>query len=250
MSEEQKDRQELKSRRGSWASPVNRLTVRDVPAGAVNRNVDGRQVSNPLLGFGKLWQKTYTVRLSGVDVTPAQVVQTWKENFPTYHPPQNKFYPSQSGLEPGEIVLLSATLFHLPVDAGLMVMYADDESFTFITPEGFPESGWITFSAYEEDGSTVAQVQSLARAADPIYEASFMLFGSKGQEKIWEHVLTQLAAQFGGRSEVKLVKTCVDHKLQWSETKNVFKNAGAYTMLYKLTSPFRWIAQMFTRKKS
>lgn len=233
--------------REHWAGPVDRLSVQEVPAGAVNLNVHGRQVTNPLQGFGQLWQKTYTVRLPGIEATPAQVVSAWKENFPRFHPPQNKFYPSSSGLQPGEIVLLSATLFNLPVDAGLMVLYSDDESFTFITPEGFPESGWITFSAHEDDGVVVAQVQSLARAADPIYEASFLVFGSREQESIWEHVLTQLAAQFGINGQVKTVKTCVDHKLQWSNTRNVFKNAGAYTVLYKLAAPLRWVRRLFKR---
>jgi len=250
MSDNRNTSQEPTEQKESWASPVRRLTVRDIPDGAVNRNVEGRQLTNPLHGFGQLWQKTYTVRLPGVNATPADVVKTWKENFPKFHPPQNKFYPSKSGLEPGEIVLLSATLFHLPVDAGLMVLYADDESFTFITPEGFPESGWITFSAFLDDGCVVAQVQSLARAADPIYEASFFLFGSNEQEAIWEHVLTNLAAQLGVQGQVKMVKTCVDHKLQWSQAKNVFKNAGAYTVFYKVTSPVRRILQVFTRKKN
>jgi hypothetical protein len=65
-----------------------------------------------------------------------------------------------------------------------MVLYADDESFTVITPEGHPESGWITFSAYQDDDDTVAQVQSLARANDPLYELGFRVLGSKAHEKI------------------------------------------------------------------
>jgi hypothetical protein len=249
MSEKQQKQKEVKERKDSWAAPVDRLKVRDVPSGAVNINVEGRQLTNPLQGFGRLWQKTYTVHLPDVDTTPSEVIKIWKENFPKFHPPQNKFYPSDSGLEPGEIVLLSASLFHLPVDAGLMVLYADAESFTFITPEGFPESGWITFSAYEEDGSVIAQVQSLARGADPIYEGSFWLFGSREQERIWEHVLTQLAARFGVHGQVKVSKICVDSKLQWSQAKNIIKNAGVYTVFYKITAPIRWAGRFIKRKK-
>jgi hypothetical protein len=248
MSDQQSKEKEYQ-RKESWAAPVDRLTVRDVPVGAVNINVEGRQLTNPLQGFGQLWQKTYTVRLPGIEASPADVIKIWKENFPKFHPPQNKFYPSKSGLEPGEIVLLSASLFHLPVDAGLMVLYADDESFTFITPEGFPESGWITFSAYEEDGCVIAQVQSLARGADPIYEASFWLFGSREQESIWEHVLSQLAAKFDVQGQVKITKICVDHKLQWSQSKNVIKNAGMYTVFHKVTAPVRWASRLLKRKK-
>jgi hypothetical protein len=34
------------------------LTVRDVPPGAVNLNVEGHRVSGPLQGFGPLWKTT------------------------------------------------------------------------------------------------------------------------------------------------------------------------------------------------
>ena len=35
---------------------------------------------------------------------------------------------------------------------GVMVLYADDVSFTLMTPEGHMFAGWITFCAFEEDG--------------------------------------------------------------------------------------------------
>ena len=84
-----------------WAEPVETLMVSEAPAGAVNLNVDGRTVMGPLQGFGKLWQKTYRVELSGADVTPAEVVKIWKERFPEFQPPQNRFYPSMAGVKPG-----------------------------------------------------------------------------------------------------------------------------------------------------
>ena len=36
----------------------------------MNLNVEGRQVVGPLQGFGQMWQKTYTIRLSGASVSP------------------------------------------------------------------------------------------------------------------------------------------------------------------------------------
>ena len=66
----------------------------------------------------------------------------------------------------------------MPVYTGVRVLYAD-ESFTVMTPEGHPESGWNTFSAYQdEDGTAAAQIQSLARANEPIYELGFRIVGS------------------------------------------------------------------------
>jgi len=54
---------------GFWAKGSNDLRVSDVPAGAVNLNVDGRRVVGALQGFGQLWQKTYRVRLAAIETT-------------------------------------------------------------------------------------------------------------------------------------------------------------------------------------
>ena len=232
---------EPRSEEASWAKGISTLKVTEVPAGASNLNVEGRRVASPLQGFGQLWQKTYQIRLSGADVTPQEVVRVWKERFPSFHPPQNRFYPSLAGIKPGEVVLINASVQGLPVDAGVLVLYADDVSFTVMTPEGFPEAGWNTFSAYEEDGETVAQVQSMARTSDPIYEVSFHLFASKAQEQIWTHVLTELAARFGVKAPVSVTKTCVDRRLQWGQVKNVWQNAGVRTMIHRIATPLRWV---------
>lgn len=219
-----------------WAKSRNVLRVSDVPAGAVNLNVEGRRVIGALQGFGQLWQKTYTVRLSGADVTPREVVELWKREFSSFHPPESRFYPSLDGVAPGEVMLVNASVKGMPVYTGVMVLYADDESFTVMTAEGLPEAGWNTFSAYEEDGTTIVQIQSLARASDPIYEIGFHLMGSTEQERIWTHVLTSLAARFGVRERVSLQKECVDRKLQWLRIGNVWHNASLRSLIFTLAS--------------
>lgn len=225
-----------------WAQQVTTLTVGEVPAGAVNLNVEGRRVVGPLQGFGPLWQKTYRVRLSAPDVTPAAVVRVWKARFPEFQPPQNRLYPALAGVAPGQIVLLNASMRGLPVDSGLMVLYADDETFAFMTPEGCPEAGWIMCSAYEGDGGIIAQVQTQGRSNDPIFEFGFrFLGGAKEQEKIWKHVLRELAASFGVAGQVDLEKTCLDPRIHWSKVSNVRHNASVRSMLYALGAPVRWV---------
>jgi Domain of unknown function (DUF1990) len=234
-----------------WAKWVEKLEVSDVPEGAANVNVQGRREVGALQGFGKLWQKTYRVRLTGVDVTPEEVVQAWKEHFPEFQPPQSRFYPSMAGVAPGEVLFISASVGGLPVYTGVRVIYADDESFTVMTPEGHPESGWNTFSGYrDEDGTTVAQIQSLARADDPIYEMAFRIVGSTTQERIWTHVLKSLAAHFGVNEPVTLQKVLVDPKLQWSQVKNVWQNAGARSMLYTMVGLGRRMRNLLRRRTS
>jgi hypothetical protein len=226
-----------------WAGRVDTLKVGAVPAGAMNINVDGRRVVGPLQGFGALWQKTYQVRLRGENLTPAEVIRVWKERFPEFQPPQNRFYPVGEGVSPGEVVLINASLQGMPVGTGVMVLYADDESFTLMTPQGHPESGWVTFSAFEDDdepGAIVAQVQSMARANDRMYELAFRVIGSREQEKIWTHVLSSLAAHFACEQHVSLAKTCVDPRLQWSQAGNIWHNAAMRSMIYVLATPVRW----------
>ena len=235
-----------------WAHPVERLEVSDVPEGALNLNVEGRRMVGPLQGFGKMWQKTYTVRLEGIDAAPAGVVEAWKEYFPRFWPKENRFYAPRSGIVPGGVALLgSGVPGSRWFSTGVMVLYSDEESFTVMTAEGLPEAGWNTFSAYEDDdGTTVAQVQSLARASDPIYEVGFRLFGSTEQEKIWAHVLTSLAARFGVSERVQLEKVCVDTNLQWSRIGNVWHNAGARSMIYTMAAPARWIRGLTRRRNA
>jgi hypothetical protein len=117
-----------------------------------------------------------------------------------------------------------------------------------MTAEGLPEAGWNTFSAYEEDGATVVQIQSLARASDPIYEVGFRLFGSTAQEKIWTHVLSNLAARFGVQERVHLEKDCVDPKLQWYRAGNIWHNAGFRSVLYTMAAQIRVLGGLFHRR--
>ena len=232
-----------------WAKKVEKLEVSEVPTGAINLNVQGRHEVGAVQGFGPLWQKTYRVPLTGAEVTPAEVVRVWKERFPEFHPPQSHFYPSVAGVAPGEVLLINASMRGMPVYTGVRVIYADDECFTVMTAEGLPEAGWNNFSAYEEAGRTIAQVQSLARTNDPIYEIGFRLVGSTEQERIWRHVLKSLARHFGVDEPVQLEKTCLDPKIQWSRARNVWYNAGVRSMLYAIGMiPGRWSRGLSRRR--
>lgn len=231
-----------------WARPVSRIDVNEVPPGAININVAGRQVANPLQGFGQLWRKTYRVRLPGIQASPPEVMRAWKENFERFQPRENRFHLPVSGLRPNDVLFIDAEVPALPgtpnimpVASGVMVLYADETSFTVITPQGFPESGWNTFSAFEDQGVTVAQVQSMARASDPLYEIYFRFLGSsEQQEKTWVHVLASLAAHFGVHEQVSMEKECLAPDVQWKQAGNIIYNAGIRTVFYKLGAPLRW----------
>ena len=91
------------------------------------------------------------------------------------------------------------------LSSGVLVIYADASSFTFMTPEGHTLSAWITFSAQREDGVTVAQAQALERPADPFDELAYLLGGNGQNNRFWETTLRNLAASVG--VEAPVVKT-------------------------------------------
>ena len=221
---------------GNWAKPVSTLTVHDAPEGAPNL-VDGKRLLSPIQGFGKMWQKTYVVRLNGITMTPQEVIATWRDNFASFWPKGNDFYPPLTGLEPGEVVLIKASgPAGMKFKTGVMMLYADDESFTLMTPEGHMFAGWITFSADTQDGTTVAQTQVLMRAQDPISEMGLTFGGHRMENKFWEQTLANLAEFLGAEGEVSTTVTCVDKKRQWSQAKNV-KNSVAIRSTMHMLKP-------------
>jgi hypothetical protein len=100
-----------------------------------------------------------------------------------------------------------------------------------MTPEGHPWAAIITFSAHEGDGVTVARIHLLVRANDPLYEASFHIYTSRLEDKIWKHTLTQLAAHFGSSEPVEMRVDLVDRRRQWRAFGNIWKNSAVRTLL-------------------
>ena len=129
-----------------------------------------------------------------------------------------------------------------------MVIYADDESVTFMSPEAHVFLGWITFSADERDGATVAQTQLLVRANDPAYEIGFRLGGSRAVDKFWQRTLESLATHFGVNGRVQTTLTCVDPKMQWSQAKNLWHKAAIRSAIYGTGTPLCWVRKIVFRR--
>jgi len=253
MSQTPSDPSTVEQREGArdaanWAKSVSHLNVSEVAEGAVNLNVEGRRLNSPIQGFGKMWQKTYQVRLSGRPASATEVIETWKQRFTEFWPKGNRFYAPLIGIQPGEVALLNVTLpGRMKLSTGVMVLYADEESFTLMTPEGHMFAGWITFSATERDGDTIVQAQLLMRAGDPMYEIG-MMFGGHGQEdRIWEHTLGEVAAHFGRPgAKVDTQVVCVDKRRQWRRFGNIRHSAAIGSTMYMLSAP----AQPLGRRRS
>src|SRR5207253_5330387 len=108
----------------NWAKPVRRLEATD-REGAINANVRGRRLNAANGGFGRLFQKTFTVQV-GSHVTPEEVIQVWKTRFGEFWPKGQKMFLSPAGIAPGEVGLINASIPGTPTMAtGVLVIYAD-----------------------------------------------------------------------------------------------------------------------------
>lgn len=227
----------------SWARPVDRLSTTAKTAGM--DTVTGKRVTGPVQGFGQMWQKTFKVPLTGSEHTPEEIVAHWKAGFPTFWPKGSSFYAPLAGITPGEVALFDVqpiTGSPVRMPSGVMVIYADRESFTFMTPEGHALSAWITFSAFRNGDVTVAQVQALERTSDPFIELSYILGANRANDRFWERTLENLAASLGVAAPIiESEKICVDKRRQWRYVRNLRHSAAVNMAVGTVTAPARWV---------
>lgn len=210
----------------AWARYVERLE-RGPDGGA---GLDGLRLNGPVQGFGRLLEKTYRIRLGSAH--PAEsVVATWKARFPEFWP-AGASWVSDPGIEPGQLAALRLrTPGGLVISTGVMVLYADDTAFTVMTPEGMAFAGFNTFSAYRDGEGTVAQIQALIRASDPLFEAGMPVI-ERMEDRQWRQTLTALAAAHGVEGEVVAIdRKLIDRRRQWRQWRNVRHNAMVRSVL-------------------
>lgn len=235
---------------GNWAKVGPTLHLENVPEGALNLNVEGRRAASPMQGFGKMWQKTYNVRIPSSVASPADVVGEWRANFSGFWPPGNFFYSPFTDLSPGDVALLNLkAVGRVKLSTGMLVMYVDDEAITLMTPVGHFFAGFNTFGAHRDGDETVIQIQPLFRSGDPIYDMGLPIM-LRMEDKFWAQTLKNVAAHFGVEDvEVSRTKICIDKKRNWSAVKNIPHNSLIRSILYLLTTPVRWIARPFKKAK-
>jgi hypothetical protein len=221
---------------GNWAAKVERLTV-EQREGVRGTNVAGRRLTGPVQGFGKMWEKSYSLN-AGQVATPQDAIATWKAHFPEFWPKGNRFAGALAGISPGDVALLDLAMGGVKLSTGVFVLYADQESFTLMTPQGHMFAGWITFSAERADQATIIRAHVLMRANDPLYELG-MTFGGHGKEdRFWAQTLTALGTRLGVPDpQVETRSTCVDNHRQWRHASNVWHNAMLRSMLQMLATP-------------
>ena len=217
----------------NWAKKVDRLHVTD-EVKAVGYNIEGRRVAGPQQGFGKLWQRISIADL-GPGVSPQAVVADWRANFGTYWPAGARFHGNLTGIAPGDVAPLETG----PVTTGILVLYADEVSFTFMTPEGHMFAAMITFSAEEVETGTRARIDILLRTSDPIFEAGWFMI-KPTEDRFWAGTLRNLAAAHGVPDPAITQTTeCIDSRRIWKHWRNVLHNAGIRTVWHTARAALR-----------
>jgi anti-anti-sigma factor len=217
-----------------WATSVDRLSLAGIPAGVMNINVDGRRISSPVRGFGRLWEKRYRLCLHDTDLDPKQIIAIWRSEFPDFWPKGNHLFPSgNASIAPGTTALLNLTLpGGLVLVTGLLVIYADDTSFSFMTAQGHILSGWITFRCFRKNSSTFIEVHPLFRASDPLMELGFRLGAAAQEDLFWHETLGNLARRLGTHGEVAQQNILVDPNIQWNRFANIRYSAAIRSSVY------------------
>ncbi len=224
---------------GNWATKVDKLAAPDDKA-KVGYNITGKRATGPQQGFGRLWQRTYSINLGGA-VGPKALISDWKTNFGDYWPPGSTFHSSLTGIEPGAVAPIEVGVASRgpKLATGILVMYADDESFTFMTPQGHMFAGLITFSSEVVDEGTRVEIKILIRPSDPLWELAWPVAKRK-EDVFWVGTLKNLAAHHGvADAKVDEETVCVDHKRLWSNWRNLWHNSGIRSGIHIVTAPVR-----------
>ena len=208
--------------------PVDRLTTTAKTAG--RDTVTGRRVSGPIQGFGQMWQKTFTVRVPGDEHSPEGVVAHWKAGFPTFWPKGSTFYAPLAGITPGEVALLEVPPVPgspVKMSTGVLVIYADRESFTFMTPEGHALSAWITFSAYRDGDDDRRPGPGAGAHQRPVHRADLHVRREPGERPVLGADAREPGRSLGvAKPVVDTQKVCVDKRRQWKYAGNVRHSAA------------------------
>ena len=187
------------------------------------------QVVSPIQGFGRMWQKTYRVPLDGANVTPAEVIEVWKTDFPEFWPKGSQFFAPLTGIAPGEVARSRRPRRRLKLSTGVLVLYADDESFTLMTPQGHMFAGWITFSAFDEDGATDRPVPGADAGAGPAVRARDRRSAATARRTaLVAHAARARRPASASRREPVTSVVCVDRGGSGAKAANVWHRTPGY----------------------
>jgi len=190
-------------RRRSAPRSHTRMTTSTPPSAVVAdepqvKGVDQQPVSD---GAGEIYHRRYEVDLENSERPATEIVRLMKRHLAELTPSILAHFEKSNGSEDAlrvgdeyEITMLG------PWNGAVRVAESTPTSFTFVTLEGHPEAGRITFSAAGGEGAPMrAQIESWARARDAAVATAYgtLGVGKQIQTEAWITFLQRLCTLAG-----------------------------------------------------
>ncbi|MFG2088940.1 DUF1990 family protein [Spirillospora sp. NPDC048824] len=188
--------------RGSRRVPRGRLRTGAVSEIERIPRRGGDRVQDLREGFGPIYQRRYTVRISGSPLTAEQLIGRLGDDLNAASPVEIAVFDKISEVS-RPLGLGDEYVVHMPGpwNCPVRVVERTPESFRFVTLSGHLEAGEIEFRARGTEGNgLVFTIESWARSGDRLSEALYEGLGiaKEMQLHMWAHFCARVAELSGG----------------------------------------------------
>src|SRR4051794_16432627 len=153
-------------------------------------------------GAGPLFHRRYRTRIREANVTASELVERLAADPDSASPVEFASFVKLHG-EPGQMSVGDEYRVRMagPWDGPVRVIERTPTSFRFATLDGHLEAGQIRFSAQEQDGLIVFEIESWSRSAGPLVHLLYdrLRTAKEVQLHMWTSLLQRLAEVAGGR---------------------------------------------------
>jgi hypothetical protein len=171
------------------------------------------KVQLPSDGVGSLFHRRYSVTIDQPRIKEAALLKQIKLDFPEFSP---KFLADFTKTRGARHKLRVGDEFSIgilgPWDGKVRVSEVKRNSFTFVTLEGHPEAGQITFALISHPtrpGALQFEINSWARSRDSLVGLSYegIKIGKEVQKNVWITFCENVVAASGGKQvdEVEVI---------------------------------------------
>jgi hypothetical protein len=172
----------------------------DLPVPAAGAGQDRLQ---PLdAGSGPMLHRSYSVRITGSDLKPAELIDLVADNLNRASPEMAVFRRTRGArgdrLRQGDELVVRMPG---PWDGPVRVVGREPDSFRLATLEGHLEAGEIEFRSVRDGDALRFEIESWARAGDKLSALLYnkLRLAKEIQLNMWSHVCLRAAALAGGR---------------------------------------------------
>jgi NADH dehydrogenase len=159
---------------------------------------DAAPEQTPEEGFGDLERKSFRADIEGSQLTPAELMTTFRRKCTEIMPIEFQAEPDTPQEVEQGITLTAA----LPLRGNIQMRVEEvtETSVTFGTLKGHPLAGVVRFSAEEVEGNLRFTITIYARAANIADWVAMKTVGSTMQDLNWQTVVTRVVELSGGKA--------------------------------------------------